>query len=167
MGIGVISNFYIEFYIYYARDCRMKMLIQRVSDAAVYVEGSEISRIGKGFLVFLGVGKGDTKEQADKLVKKMTGLRIFPDSEDKINLALKDVQGEVLIVSQFTLYADTKKGFRPSFTDASLPEEAQHLYHYVVDETRKLLPVVKTGSFGAHMEITLTNDGPFTILLEA
>ncbi len=145
----------------------MKMVIQRVLDAKVVVDGEEISSIQKGFLVFLGVGKGDTQAQADKLVKKMTGLRIFSDEDDKINLALKDVQGEVLIVSQFTLYADTHKGYRPSFIDAASPEDAEALYEYVIAQTKKEIPNVQTGKFGASMKISLTNDGPFTIILEA
>ncbi len=145
----------------------MKMVIQRVLDAKVTVNGEEISAIGKGFLVFLGVGKGDTQADADKLVKKMTGLRIFSDENDKINLALNDVQGEVLIVSQFTLYADTKKGYRPSFIDAAAPEAAKGLYEYIIEQTKKVIPNVQAGSFGADMKISLTNDGPFTILLES
>lgn len=145
----------------------MKMVIQRVLDAKVVVDGEEISSIQKGFLVFLGVGKGDTQAQADKLVKKMTGLRIFSDEDDKINLALKDVQGEVLIVSQFTLYADTHKGYRPSFIDAAAPEDAEALYEYVIEQTKKEILNVQTGKFGAAMKISLTNDGPFTIILEA
>lgn len=145
----------------------MKMVIQRVLNAQVVVDEKEISAIGKGFLVFLGVGKGDTQADADKLVKKMTGLRIFSDEDDKINLALKDVSGEVLIVSQFTLYADTKKGYRPSFIDAAAPEDAEALYQYVIEETKKVIPNVQTGSFGADMKISLTNDGPFTIILES
>lgn len=145
----------------------MKMVIQRVLNAQVVVDEKEISAIGKGFLVFLGVGKGDTQADADKLVKKMTGLRIFSDEDDKINLALKDVSGEVLIVSQFTLYADTKKGYRPSFIDAAAPEDAEALYQYVIEETKKVIPNVQTGSFGADMKISLINDGPFTIILES
>lgn len=145
----------------------MKMLIQRVLNANVSVDGNEISSINKGFLVFLGVGENDTKADADKLVKKMVGLRIFPDDDDKINLALKDVQGEVLIVSQFTLYADTKKGFRPSFINAAAPDVAEELYQYVIEKTKSEIPVVKEGSFGADMKISLTNDGPFTIMLES
>ena len=145
----------------------MKMVIQRVLNANVVVDGEEISSIKKGFLVFLGVAKGDTQADADKLVKKMTGLRIFSDEQGKINLALKDVQGEVLIVSQFTLYADTKKGYRPSFIDAATPEDAEALYEYVIEQTKKEIPNVQTGKFGASMKISLTNDGPFTIILES
>ena len=145
----------------------MKMVIQRVLNANVVVDGEEISSIKKGFLVFLGVAKGDTQADADKLVKKMTGLRIFSDEQGKINLALKDVQGEVLIVSQFTLYADTKKGYRPSFIDAAVPEDAEALYEYVIEQTKKEIPNVQTGKFGASMKISLTNDGPFTIILES
>ncbi len=145
----------------------MKMVIQRVLKASVTVEEKVVSSIGKGFLVFLGVGKDDTKEDADKLVKKLVGLRIFPDDNDKINLALKDVSGEVLIVSQFTLYADCRKGFRPSFTEAGPPELAESLYEYVLEKTRQEIPNVGEGVFGAHMEVSLINDGPFTIILEA
>lgn len=145
----------------------MKMVIQRVNEAKIVVDGQEVSAIQKGFLVFLGVGQGDTREQADKLVKKFTGLRIFSDSEDKINLALKDVDGQVLIVSQFTLYADCKKGYRPSFVNAAPPDLAEELYEYVIAETKKVIPEVKTGIFGAAMKVSLENDGPFTILLEA
>ncbi len=145
----------------------MKMVIQRVSKASVTVEQNVVSSIGKGFLVFLGVGKDDTKEDADKLIKKLIGLRIFPDESDKINLALKDVSGEVLIVSQFTLYADCRKGFRPSFTNAAPPEHAESLYQYVLEKIRQEIPKVGEGVFGAHMEVALINDGPFTILLES
>lgn len=145
----------------------MKMVIQRVNEASVTVDGQVVGAINKGFLVFLGVGQGDSKEQADKLVKKMTGLRIFADDEDKINLSLNDVDGEVLIVSQFTLYADCKKGYRPSFVGAGAPDVAEELYEYVIAETKKIIPKVEKGVFGADMKIALVNDGPFTIILEA
>lgn len=145
----------------------MKMVIQRVNEASVTVDGQMVGAINKGFLVFLGVGQGDSKEQADKLVKKMTGLRIFADDEDKINLSLNDVGGEVLIVSQFTLYADCKKGYRPSFVNAGAPDVAEELYEYVISETKKVIPKVEKGVFGADMKIALVNDGPFTIILES
>ena len=145
----------------------MKMVIQRVNEASVTVGDQVVGAINKGFLVFLGVGQGDSTEQADKLVKKMTGLRIFADDEDKINLSLKDVEGEVLIVSQFTLYADCKKGYRPSFVNAGAPDVAEELYEYVITETKKVIPKVEKGRFGADMKIALVNDGPFTIILEA
>lgn len=145
----------------------MKMLIQRVNKASVTVDEQITGSIDKGFLVFLGVGRDDTKEQADKLVKKMTGLRIFADDEDKINLSLNDIGGEVLIVSQFTLYADCKKGFRPSFVNAGSPDVAEELYEYVIAETKKVIPKVEKGIFGADMQVSLVNDGPFTVMLEA
>lgn len=145
----------------------MKMLIQRVNEASVTVDDQVVGEIKKGFLVLLGVGQGDSKEQADKLVKKMTGLRIFADNEDKINLSLQDVDGEVLIVSQFTLYADCKKGYRPSFVNAGSPDIAEELYEYVVAETKKIIPKVEKGIFGADMKVSLVNDGPFTVMLEA
>lgn len=144
----------------------MKFVVQRVKNASVTVENQVIGQIGQGFLVLIGAGKEDTKEKADALIKKMVGLRIFADSEGKTNLALKDVGGSLLLVSQFTLYANCKKGYRPSFTEAGDPETAEMLYEYVISECRKQIPVVETGSFGAHMEVSLVNDGPFTIILE-
>ncbi len=145
----------------------MKMVIQRVLHASVMIDQKEVSSIEKGFLVFLGIGREDTREDADKLLKKMIGLRIFADDSDKINLALKDVSGELLIVSQFTLYADCRKGYRPSFINAAPPEDAKALYEYVLAKAREEVPHVASGVFGADMKITLTNDGPFTILLES
>ncbi|MCR4652290.1 MAG: D-tyrosyl-tRNA(Tyr) deacylase [Eubacterium sp.] len=144
----------------------MKFVIQRVTDASVTVEGKTIGEIGKGFLVLIGVGKEDTRETADKYLKKMIGLRIFEDAEGKTNLSLKDVGGELLLVSQFTLYANCKKGNRPSFVEAGDPEQAEDLYNYIVEEAKKQVNVVQTGSFGADMKVSLLNDGPFTILLE-
>lgn len=144
----------------------MKFVIQRVEHAKVTVEGEVIGSIKKGFLVFVGVGNEDTKEEADRLVKKMTGLRIFEDENGKTNLALKDIGGELLIVSQFTLYADCRKGNRPSFTDAGNPELAEELYEYIIAECRKQVEVVEHGVFGAEMKVELLNDGPFTILLD-
>jgi D-tyrosyl-tRNA(Tyr) deacylase len=137
-----------------------------VTEASVTVEGKTIGEIGKGFLVLIGVGKEDTRETADKYLKKMIGLRIFEDAEGKTNLSLKDVGGELLLVSQFTLYANCKKGIRPSFVEAGDPEQAEDLYNYIVEEAKKQVDVVQTGSFGADMKVSLLNDGPFTILLE-
>lgn len=144
----------------------MKFVIQRVTEASVTVEEKTIGEIGKGFLVLIGVGKEDTRETADKYLKKMIGLRIFEDAEGKTNLSLKDVGGELLLVSQFTLYANCKKGNRPSFVEAGDPEQAEALYNYIVEEAKKQVDVVQTGSFGADMKVSLLNDGPFTILLE-
>ena len=145
----------------------MKLLIQRVNHAQVCVDGEIVGKIGKGFLVFVGVGQNDTREIADKLIRKLIGLRIFRDAEGKTNLSLTDVNGELLLVSQFTLYADCKKGYRPSFVHAGNPELANDLYEYIIEECRKQLPVVETGSFGADMKVSLLNNGPFTILLDS
>jgi len=144
----------------------MRFVIQRVSHASVTVEDKLVSKINKGFLVLIGVGKEDTKEEADRLIKKMIQLRIFEDENGKTNLALKDVKGELLLVSQFTLYADCKKGNRPSFIDAGGPELAEELYEYIISECKKHVPVVEKGIFGADMKVELLNDGPFTIILE-
>lgn len=145
----------------------MKFVIQRVLEASVKVEEEIIGKIGQGFLVLIGVGKEDTKEIADKLVKKLVGLRIFEDENGKTNLSLSDVGGELLLISQFTLYADCRKGFRPSFTDSGAPDLAEELYEYIIDECKKSIPVVETGSFGADMKVSLVNDGPFTIILDS
>lgn len=144
----------------------MKFVIQRVQEASVTVEGKVIGAINRGLLVFVGVGNEDTKEEADRLVKKMVNLRIFDDENGKTNLALKDVNGELLIVSQFTLYADCRKGNRPSFVNAGNPEIANELYEYIIEECNKQVPVVEHGEFGADMKVALVNDGPFTILLD-
>lgn len=145
----------------------MKFVIQRVTHASVEVEGNVIGKIGTGFMVLIGVGKEDTQQDADKLVKKMIGLRIFADENGKTNLSLKDVEGELLLISQFTLYADCRKGNRPSFIESGDPEKAEALYEYIISECRKQIPVVETGSFGADMKVSLCNDGPFTIILES
>ena len=145
----------------------MRFLIQRVTEAEVRVEGTSIGKIGQGFLVLIGVADGDTREVADKLIKKMLGLRIFADAEGKTNLALSDVGGELLLVSQFTLYADCRKGNRPSFVHAGAPDMAEAMYDYIVDSCREKFGQVETGSFGADMKISLTNDGPFTVLLDS
>ena len=145
----------------------MKFVIQRVTEASVSVEGEVIGKIGKGFLVLIGVGESDTKEIADKLVKKLVGLRIFEDENGKTNLALKDVNGSLLLVSLFTLYADCRKGNRPSFVKAGAPEHAKQLYEYIIEECKKVIPVVERGNFGADMKVSLLNDGPFTIVLDS
>jgi D-tyrosyl-tRNA(Tyr) deacylase len=145
----------------------MRFVVQRVSHASVTVEGDVIGQIGKGFLVLIGVADTDTREIADKMIKKMTGLRIFEDEQGKTNLSLADVAGELLLVSQFTLYADCKKGNRPSFIRAGKPEAANDMYEYIISECRKKVEKVETGSFGADMKVGLLNDGPFTILLDS
>ena len=144
----------------------MRFVIQRVTEAAVRVDGELLGQIEKGYLVLIGVAESDTEEIADKMVKKMIGLRIFEDEQGKTNLALKDVGGSLLLVSQFTLYANCKKGNRPSFTEAGEPHRAEELYEYMVAKAREQVPVVKTGVFGAEMEVSLVNDGPFTVILE-
>ena len=144
----------------------MKMVIQRVNHASVTIDGKVNGAIEKGFLVLLGVGQNDTEEIADKYVKKMVGLRIFDDEEGKTNLSLDQVGGSVLLISQFTLYANCKKGYRPSFIEAGDPVTAESLYEYVIAKTRESVPNVQTGIFGAEMKVDLENDGPFTIVLE-
>ena len=144
----------------------MKFVIQRVNHAKVEIEGKISGEIQKGFLVFIGVGKNDTREIADRYLKKMLGLRIFEDEQGKTNLSLQDVQGQLLLVSQFTLYANCRKGNRPSFTEAGDPGQAEELYQYIVEVCRKQVPVVQTGEFGAYMKVSLENDGPFTVLLD-
>ena len=145
----------------------MKFVIQRVSQASVAVDGVTVGSIGKGFLVLIGVCEADTRETADKMLKKMLNLRIFDDADGKTNLSLKDVDGQLLLVSQFTLYADCKKGNRPSFVKAGSPAHANELYEYMIGECRKNCAVVQTGVFGAHMKVALENDGPFTIVLDS
>ena len=145
----------------------MKFVIQRVSHASVTVHEETIGRINQGYLVLIGVGKEDTREDADRLVKKMIGLRIFADENGKINKSLKDVNGELLLVSQFTLYADCRHGNRPGFTEAAGPDMANELYEYIIESCRQQVSVVETGEFGADMKVELLNDGPFTIILES
>ena len=145
----------------------MKFVIQRVSHASVTVHEETIGHINQGYLVLIGVGKEDTKEDADRLVKKMIGLRIFSDENGKINKSLKDVDGELLLVSQFTLYADCRHGNRPGFTEAADPDMANELYEYIIESCKKEVAVVEQGEFGADMKVELLNDGPFTILLES
>lgn len=144
----------------------MKFVIQRVSEASVTIDGEVRGKIDKGFVVLIGVGQGDTKEIADKYIKKLLNMRIFEDAEGKTNLALKDVDGQLLLISQFTLYANCKKGNRPSFVDAGAPDLAEALYDYIVEECRKAVPIVETGEFAADMKVALVNDGPFTVILD-
>ena len=145
----------------------MRFVIQVVSEANVSVDGITKGSIEKGFLVLVGVGQGDDERIADKMVSKMLGLRIFPDENGKTNLSLADVGGELLVISQFTLYADCRKGNRPSFIRAGAPEEAERLYEYVVSKCRKGVEKVETGIFGAEMKVSLVNEGPFTIILDS
>lgn len=144
----------------------MKFVIQRVTEASVTIDHQVKGKIDKGFLVLIGVGKEDTREIADKYIRKLLGLRIFEDENGKTNLSLADVDGQLLLISQFTLYANCKKGNRPSFVDAGAPAEAEALYNYIVEECKKAVPVVETGEFGAEMKVSLLNDGPFTIILD-
>jgi len=144
----------------------MKVIIQRVTRAQVTVENNIIGQIGHGYLVLLGVAQGDDKATAERIAKKLLGLRIFADENGKTNLSIKDVGGELLIVSQFTLCADTRHGNRPSFTTAGSPALANELYEYFIELCRQQVPKVEHGSFGAEMKVELVNDGPFTIILE-
>ena len=145
----------------------MRFVIQRVSKASVKVEERQIGAIEKGFLVIIGVCQEDTKEIADKMIKKLIGLRIFEDEQGKTNLALSDVGGSLLLISQFTLYADCRKGNRPSFIQAGAPDMAKALYEYIIDECKKQIETVEQGEFGADMKVELLNDGPFTILVDS
>ena len=144
----------------------MRFVIQRVTEASVSVEGNCVGKIQKGFLVFVGIGKEDTKEIADQCIKKMVQLRIFQDENGKTNLSLTDVGGEVLIISQFTLYANCRKGNRPSFFDAGEPQMAEELYEYIIKKTKETISVVESGEFGAMMQVSLVNEGPFTIVFD-
>ncbi len=145
----------------------MKFVIQRVTSASVTVEKEIVSQIGEGYLVLIGVTESDTREIADKMVKKMIHLRIFRDEDGKTNRSLSDVGGELLLVSQFTLYADCRKGNRPSFLRSGDPDHARELYDYVVSECKKQVPIVQTGRFATEMRVALVNDGPFTIVLDS
>ena len=144
----------------------MKLVVQRVKEAKVEVEEKVVGKINKGFLVLIGVTHEDKKEQADYLVKKLCNLRVFEDENGKMNLGLKDIEGELLIVSQFTLYADCSNGNRPSFTNAARPEKANELYEYFCKECEKNDIKVEKGIFGADMKVSLINDGPVTIIIE-
>ena len=146
----------------------MRLVVQRVTEASVKVDNKIVGQINQGFLVLLGIKNTDTKKDADYLVRKLINLRVFSDENDKMNLALKDVSGELLIISQFTLYGDCKKsGNRPSFTDSAKPDIAIPLYEYFVAECKKQIPVVRTGIFGADMKVNLLNNGPVTIILDS
>lgn len=145
----------------------MKAVIQRVSEASVRVDGEVLGQIGNGYLILLGVAEGDSEKEADVLIKKITGLRIFADENGKTNLSIRDVGGEMLIISQFTLLADCRKGRRPSFIKAGNPDEACRLYEYFLAECKKQGIKVEQGEFGADMKVSLVNDGPFTILLDS
>lgn len=144
----------------------MKFLIQRVKSANVKVNENVIGSINKGLLVLVGITESDNKEIADYLVKKLVNMRIFEDDNKKMNRSLKDVNGELLIVSQFTLYADCSSGNRPSFTNAAKPDYAKQLYDYVIDKCKEQINIVEQGEFGAKMQVELVNDGPVTIMLE-
>ena len=143
----------------------MKGLIQRVSEANVVVDGKTVGEIDNGILLLLGIDKGDSEKEADKLIQKLLAYRLFSDSEGRMNASVQDVAGGILVVSQFTLSADTKKGLRPSFSSAAAPADAERLYHYFVEKIRALHPQVETGIFAADMKVRLLNDGPVTFLL--
>ena len=146
----------------------MRFVIQRVSEASVKIDGAIYSDIQKGFLVLVGVEETDTKEDADWLCQKLIGIRIFSDAEDKMNLSLQDINGDILLVSQFTLFASTKKGNRPSFIKSAKPDIAIPLYEYCIQQLSSLLnKPIKTGQFGADMKVSLANDGPVTILMDS
>ena len=143
----------------------MKALIQRVTSASVRVKGEVIGEISQGLLLFLGVEKGDDQQKADRLLEKITKYRVFTDQNDRMNLSLIDIQGELLVVSQFTLVADTQKGLRPSFSSAGLPDESRALYEYFIEQAAKLGLKIAAGCFGADMAVSLVNDGPVTFNL--
>ena len=145
----------------------MRFIIQVVTNSDVKIDGEVRGAIDRGYMVLIGVGKDDTKEIADKMIKKMLGLRIMADENGKTNLSLKDVNGELLLISQFTLYADLSRGNRPGFTTCGSPDMAKELYDYIIDECKKQVPKVEQGEFGADMKVSLTNDGPFTIILDS
>lgn len=145
----------------------MKLVIQRVTHASVTVDNNVIGKIGKGYMVLIGVSDTDTKEIADKMLDKMIKLRIFEDENGKTNLSLADVGGELLLISQFTLYANCKKGNRPSFIEAGSPDHADALYEYIIEKCKERVDVVEQGEFGAEMKVELLNDGPFTVILDS
>lgn len=144
----------------------MRAVVQCVTEASVSVEGAEVGRIGRGYLILLGVGHGDGEAQAERLWEKIRKMRVFEDEMGKTNLSLADIEGDVLVVSQFTLFANCKKGNRPSFTEAGAPDEAKRLYEYFVSLARRDVPQVGTGIFGAMMDVALVNRGPFTLCLD-
>ena len=145
----------------------MRFVVQVVSQADVKIDGKVKGSIEEGLMVLVGVGQKDTEEIADKMVSKLLGLRIFPDDKGKTNLSLADIGGGLLLVSQFTLYADCKKGNRPSFIKAGAPDEANRLYEYIIHKCREQVEKVETGEFGADMKVSLVNEGPFTIILDS
>ena len=145
----------------------MRFCIQVVKEASVDIEGKRISSIGPGMLVLAGVGKEDDEAVADKMIAKLLKLRIFSDADGKTNLSINDIQGEILLVSQFTLYADCKHGNRPSFTDSMGPQRAEELYNYIADSIRPQVKKLELGVFGADMQVSLINDGPFTVILDS
>ena len=145
----------------------MRFVVQRVTHASVTVDGQVIGKIGNGFMVLIGVADTDTREIADKMVKKLLGLRIFEDENGKTNLDIHTVEGELLLISQFTLYANCRHGNRPSFIEAGKPDMANEMYEYIIAKCKEQVPVVEKGKFGADMKVELLNDGPFTILLDS
>ncbi len=145
----------------------MRFVVQRVSESEVEVDGETLGKIGRGFMVLIGVCDSDTREIADKMVKKLLGLRIFEDGQGKTNLSLESVGGELLLISQFTLYANCKKGNRPSFIEAGAPDMASEIYEYIIGKCKEQVSVVERGRFGADMKVSLVNDGPFTIVLDS
>ncbi len=146
---------------------KMRFVIQRVKHASVTIDGEVRGEIGRGFMVLIGIGQQDDEKIADKMVQKLVNMRIFEDLDGKTNLGLKDVEGELLLISQFTLYADCKKGNRPSFTKAGSPEQAERLYEYIIEKCRSEIVKVERGEFGADMKVELLNDGPFTVILDS
>ena len=145
----------------------MRVVVQRVKKASVSIDGEVYNKINSGFLVLLGISSTDSKQDVDYLVKKVCNLRIFSDENDKMNLSLKDTKGELLIISQFTLYGDCTQGNRPSFIQAAKPDIAIPLYEYFIEESKKQIEIVKTGSFGKDMKVELLNDGPVTIIIDS
>lgn len=145
----------------------MRLVIQRVLESEVKVEGETLGKIGRGLMVLVGVSDRDTKEIADKMIRKMLALRIFEDEQGKTNLSLDSVNGELLLISQFTLYANCKKGNRPSFIEAGAPDMAEEMYEYIIGKCKEQVKVVERGRFGADMKVSLVNDGPFTIILDS
>ena len=145
----------------------MRFVIQRVTEATCEVDQKITGQITNGFCVLIGIAETDTKNIADKMIRKLLGMRIFGDENGKTNLSLHDIEGSLLLISQFTLYADCRKGNRPSFTDAGKPDMAKELYHYIIESCKNQIAVVEQGVFGADMKISLVNDGPFTIILDS
>ena len=162
--MNFVEKFIILWYKYLGDS--MKFVIQRVKNAQVEINNKNVAKIDNGFLVLIGITHTDTKDIADYLVKKLIKLRVFEDENGKMNLSLNDINGSLLLVSQFTLYADCSSGNRPSFTDAAKPDFANELYEYIIDECKKKIDKVETGVFGADMKVSLINDGPVTIILE-